>query len=76
VISEYQYDFIKGRFIMDSVIFLHKIIHEVKIKKQSGLIFKVDFEKAYGKVNWQFLHNMLDKKGTGASNLYNQTSTA
>jgi hypothetical protein len=40
------------------------IIHEVK-KKQSGIIFKVDFEKAYDKVNWNFLHHMMMKKGFG-----------
>ena len=47
---------------MDGVVSLHEIIHEVKRKKQSGLIFKVDFEKAYDKVNWNFLHNMMIKK--------------
>jgi hypothetical protein len=51
VISELQYGFIKGRYIMDGVLSLHEIIHEVKPEKQNGVIFKVDFEKAYDKVN-------------------------
>jgi hypothetical protein len=51
VISDFQYGFIKGIYIMDGVVFLHEIIHKVKRKKQNGLIFKVDFEKAYDKVN-------------------------
>jgi hypothetical protein len=42
VISDFQYGFIKGRYIMDGVVSLHEIIHEVKRKKQNGLIFKVD----------------------------------
>jgi hypothetical protein len=46
VISDLQYGFIKGRYIMDGVLSLHEIIHEVKRKKQNGVIFKVDFEKA------------------------------
>jgi retron-type reverse transcriptase len=65
VIRDFQYGFIKGRYIMDGVVSLHEIIHEVKWKKQNGLIFKVDFEKAYDKVNWNFLHNMMTKKGFG-----------
>jgi hypothetical protein len=65
VISDLQYGFIKGRYIMDGVLSLHEIIHEVKRKKQNAVIFKVDFEKAYDKVNWKFLHNMMIKKGFG-----------
>jgi hypothetical protein len=29
----------------------------------SGVLFKVDFEKAYDNVNWAFLYNVLFKKG-------------
>jgi hypothetical protein len=65
VISDCQYGFIKGKYIMDGVVSLHEIIHEVKKKKQSGVIFKVDFEKAYDKVNWNFLYQMMIKKGFG-----------
>jgi exonuclease III len=63
VISPNQYGFIKGRYIMDGVVSLNEILHEVKIKKQSGVILKIDFEKAYDKVNWQFLFCMMQKKG-------------
>jgi hypothetical protein len=62
VISNYQYGFIKGRYIMDGVVSLNEILHEVNKKKQSGVILKIDFEKAYDKVNWQFLHCMMEKK--------------
>jgi hypothetical protein len=65
VISIYQYGFIKGRYIMDGVVSLNEILHEVKKKKQSGVILKIDFEKAYDKVNWQFLYCMMQKKGFG-----------
>ena len=29
----------------------------------SGILFKVDFEKAYDNVNWAFLYNVMVKKG-------------
>jgi hypothetical protein len=47
---------------MDGVISLNEILHEVKRKNQSGVVLKIDFEKAYDKVNWHFLYNMMEKK--------------
>jgi hypothetical protein len=32
-------------------------------KKQNGLIFKIDFEKAYDKINWSFVQQTLRMKG-------------
>jgi hypothetical protein len=51
VISPSQTTFLPGRNIMEGVIVLHETIHEMHRKKQDGLIFKVDFEKAYDKIN-------------------------
>ena len=51
VISESQYGFIQGRYIMDGVVSLNEILHDVKKKKHSGVVLKIDFEKAYDKVN-------------------------
>jgi hypothetical protein len=41
IISDRQSSFVKGRFILDSVVSLHEIIHEVKQKKM-GVIIKID----------------------------------
>ncbi len=63
VIGESQTAFIPGRFILDGVIILHEVLHEVKKTHQSGIILKLDFEKAYDKVQWSFLFDVLQKKG-------------
>jgi hypothetical protein len=55
--------FIPGGDIMDGVIMLHETIHEIHKKKMSGIIVKLDFEKAYDKVNWNFLQQTLRVKG-------------
>jgi hypothetical protein len=47
---------------MDGVITLNEILHEVKKKKQSGVVLKIDFEKVYDKVNWHFLYYMMEKR--------------
>jgi hypothetical protein len=42
--------FLLGRNIMEGVVILHETIHEKHRKKQNGVIFKINFEKAYDKV--------------------------
>jgi hypothetical protein len=51
VISPTQTTFLPGRNIMEGVIILHETINEMHRKKQDGVILKIDFEKAYAKVN-------------------------
>jgi hypothetical protein len=45
IISPSQTAFLLGRNIMEGVIVLHETIHEMYRKKQSGILFKIDFEK-------------------------------
>jgi hypothetical protein len=40
---------------MEDAVILYETIHELHSKKQDGVIFKIDFEKAYDKVKWSFL---------------------
>jgi hypothetical protein len=51
VISLSQTAFMPGRNIMEGVIMLHETIHELHRKKMNGIILKLNFEKAYDKVN-------------------------
>jgi len=63
IISSSQTAFIKGRYIVDGAVMLHEIVHELQTKKQRGVIFKIDFEKAYDSVSWDFVEDVLKKKG-------------
>ena len=63
VIGSNQTGFVKGRNILEGVVVLHEIIHELKSTKKRGLILKIDFEKAYDKVRWDFLEEVLTGKG-------------
>jgi hypothetical protein len=38
-------------------------MHEVHKKKEQGLVFKIDYEKAYDKVNLDFLREVLELRG-------------
>jgi hypothetical protein len=63
VIKPTQTAFIPGRHILEGVVVLHETIHELHRKKLDGVLFKIDFEKAYDKVKWPFLQQVLRMKG-------------
>jgi hypothetical protein len=54
--------FIPGRHILEGVVILHEILHEVRIQKSQGIILKLDFKKAYDKVHWSFMFEVLKMK--------------
>ena len=63
VISLSHTTLLPGRNIMEGVVILHETLHELHRKKLDGVIFKIDFEKAYDKVKWSFLRQTLQMKG-------------
>jgi mannosylglycoprotein endo-beta-mannosidase len=63
VIRPTQTAFMPGRNILEGVVILHETIHELHRKKMDGVLFKIDFEKAYDKVKWPFLQQALRMKG-------------
>ena len=63
VVSPSETTFMPGRNIIEGVVIIHETIHELHTKKRDGVIFKIDFEKAYDKVKWSFLQQTLRMKG-------------
>ena len=59
-ISGSQGAFVEGRHILDAVLIANEVVDE---KRRSGVVFKIDFEKAYDHVDWGFLDHMLQRKG-------------
>ena len=55
MVNPSQTAFMPGRNILDGVVVLHETIHKLYRKRKDSLILKLDFEKAYDKVNWPFL---------------------
>jgi hypothetical protein len=62
-IDRSQSAFIQGRCLHEGALALHEIVHELHSKKQEGLLLKLDFEKAFDRVNWDFLQEVLLRKG-------------
>jgi hypothetical protein len=59
LISQNQSTFIKGRYILESVVIAHEVVHSNNKSQQPGVILKVDYEKAYDRVSWGFLFDMM-----------------
>jgi hypothetical protein len=55
--------FVKGRYILESVVSAHKIIDDAIKKGQKGLVLKLEYEKAFDRVDWQFLEEMMITRG-------------
>lgn len=55
IISSSQGTFVKGRQILDGVLIANERIHSRHRNKSSGLLCKLDLEKAYDRVDWSFL---------------------
>jgi hypothetical protein len=58
-----QTTFMKNKNILSSIMCLHEILHDTKIRNEIGVILKLDFEKAYDKVNWNLCFTYLERRG-------------
>jgi hypothetical protein len=48
---------------MNCILALHEILHETKRNGDKEMILKLDFEKTYDKVNWDFLIKCVRVRG-------------
>ncbi|GJS34412.1 RNA-directed DNA polymerase, eukaryota, reverse transcriptase zinc-binding domain protein [Tanacetum coccineum] len=57
--------FVEERKIIDGPFILDEVLQWCRRKKKHALIFKVDFEKAFDSVRWDFVDDVLNKFGFG-----------
>ena len=60
-ISPCQSAFIPGRWIAENQVIVQELIHSFKVRKiKAGqMAIKIDLQKAYDRVNWDFLQAVL-----------------
>ncbi|KAL4310832.1 hypothetical protein GQ457_01G001810 [Hibiscus cannabinus] len=65
IIGDNQFAFCPGKQILDCVLIANETIDFVKRSGAQSLVFKADFQKAYGSVDWDFLVLIMRKTGFG-----------
>lgn len=65
VVDATQSAFVKGRQIIDGILIANECVHCLKKERKSGLVCKIDLEKAFDRVDWNFLKWVMKKKGFG-----------
>nr|GEV73041.1 RNA-directed DNA polymerase, eukaryota, reverse transcriptase zinc-binding domain protein [Tanacetum cinerariifolium] len=63
LISDFQSVFVANRQILDGPFILNELISWCKFKKIKVMIFKVDFEKAFDSVRWDYIDDILNRFG-------------
>ncbi|XP_058763485.1 uncharacterized protein LOC131636918 [Vicia villosa] len=56
---------LKGRSMMDGVLMVNEILNWAKRKKRGCLVLKVDFEKAYDSISWNYVRWIMGRMGFG-----------
>ncbi|KAJ9685997.1 hypothetical protein PVL29_015067 [Vitis rotundifolia] len=61
-----QNAFVMGRQILDVSLIANEVIDSWKKRKEKGLVYKLDIEKTYNNINWNFLMRVMHKMGFGS----------
>ena len=61
VVSPSQHAFVHGRHIMDAFLIANEFIDYYLRTNLSGILCKLDIEKAYDHVSWEFVMAILEK---------------
>jgi hypothetical protein len=62
LVMKNQSAFIKGRYILESVVTAHEIVHSVNGNNERGLSLSLTMKKAYDRVDIEFLLEILQAR--------------
>ena len=65
VVSEAQNAFVEGQQITNASLIANELIDHWQKQKEKGVICKLDIEKAFNNINWQFLMKIMRRMSFG-----------
>ena len=65
IVNPDQVGYIKGRFVGEIVRLIDDMYHYTARHNIPGAVLYVDFEKAFDCINWEFMHQSLERFGFG-----------
>ena len=65
LIQPSQSAFVEGQQNMNCILIANEVIDSMKKSTKGGLILKLDFEKAFDSVDWNFLISIMKLMGLG-----------
>jgi hypothetical protein len=65
LVAREQSAFIRERYILESVVIAHEVVHSIHKAKLLGVVIKLDYEKPYDRVSLDFLMEILISRGFG-----------
>ena len=66
LVGEIQSTFVQKRHILDGALIANEVVWWLKRKKSNRVLLKLDFQKAYDSMRWDFLNMILEMMGFGA----------
>jgi len=54
---------LKGEGLLDNILVANEVVEELSRKKKSKVIIKVDYERAYDFMSWDFLYYIMGRLG-------------
>eukprot|EP00253_Pinus_taeda_P009736 PITA_09736 len=63
LVSEEQTGYVEGRQILNNIIQSHEVVHYLETNKQAGMTIQLDIAKAYDKLSWSYIREVLKAYG-------------
>lgn len=63
LVSKNQSAFVRGRCLHDNFVLVRQVVRKINVRRQKGVLIKLDISRAFDSISWAFLFEVLRKMG-------------